>query len=266
MSDSATCTPRPSPWARSPTCSGRADSSTRPSASAGRKSSPSTSDSATCAARPSPGPDRRRAGGPRTARRGPPNPQGGGAPRLRAPESRRRDLAVEQANVATLLLLSRDRKRRDEARDLLTAALKSAVDLKLPAETEYVRGVFRRFSLAPAGAPSEPWPPKRRLIVLSAGVGAVLLLWILGGPKVALCAPASPPPNFFLPPLLHPITPYAKLSDVRPPAPGAPKPRSLSQPKNTRASQRANARRPEECHDESPSRPHARYKCRAPSS
>jgi tetratricopeptide (TPR) repeat protein len=100
--------------------------------------------------------------------------------------NRRRDLAVEQANVATLLLLSRDRKRRDEARDLLTAALKSAVDLKLPAETEYVRGVFRRFSLAPAGAPSEPWPPKRRLIVLSAGVGAVLLLWILGGPKVAL--------------------------------------------------------------------------------
>ena len=98
----------------------------------------------------------------------------------------RRDLAVEQANVATLLLLSRDRKRRDEARDLLTAALQSAVDLKLPAETEYVRGVFRRFGLTPAGAPSEPWPPKRRLIVLSAGVGAALLLWIFGGPKVAL--------------------------------------------------------------------------------
>ncbi|MBK7760422.1 MAG: tetratricopeptide repeat protein [Deltaproteobacteria bacterium] len=30
-SDSATCAPRPSPWARSPTCSRRADSSTRPS-------------------------------------------------------------------------------------------------------------------------------------------------------------------------------------------------------------------------------------------
>ena len=100
--------------------------------------------------------------------------------------NRRRDLAVEQANVATLLLLSRDRRRRDEARALLTAALQSAVDLKLPAETEYVRGVFRQFGLTPVGGPSEPWPPKRRMIVLSAGVGAVLLLWVFGGPKVAL--------------------------------------------------------------------------------
>ncbi|MBK9369305.1 MAG: hypothetical protein IPN01_23910, partial [Deltaproteobacteria bacterium] len=44
----------PSPPGSAPTCSRRADSSTRPSASAGRRSSPSTSASETCETRPSP--------------------------------------------------------------------------------------------------------------------------------------------------------------------------------------------------------------------
>ena len=60
-----------------------------------------------------------------------------------------------------------------------------------------------------------------------------------------LCAPASFTPNFFLPPLLHPITPYAKLLMCGSPHPAPSSPGRSLNTKNTRAPQRANARGPE---------------------
>ncbi|MBK9368990.1 MAG: tetratricopeptide repeat protein [Deltaproteobacteria bacterium] len=59
----------------------------------------------------------------------------------------RHDLLVEQANIATLLLLSRDRKRREEARALLTAAFHSAVELNLPVDIQHIRRLFAKHNM-----------------------------------------------------------------------------------------------------------------------
>ncbi|MBK9371016.1 MAG: hypothetical protein IPN01_32785 [Deltaproteobacteria bacterium] len=150
----------------------------------------------------------------------------------------RRDLLIEQANIATLLLLYRDRKRRDEARALLTTAFHSAVELNLPAEIEHIR---RRLPPNNLMAPLTPWPPTSLDRLLSAGVGAALLL-DPGGPKVALWFSAgarrgrgrlppvvkvgrrlrragqtTPPPWGVAPPHPHPPTFFASPSCTRSP-------------------------------------------------
>ncbi|MCK6518013.1 tetratricopeptide repeat protein [Myxococcota bacterium] len=61
----------------------------------------------------------------------------------------RRGLLVDQTNLAITLLLTRKPRHIPEAITLLSTALKSAVDLNLPVEAEYIRGLFRQLGLPP---------------------------------------------------------------------------------------------------------------------
>ena len=59
----------------------------------------------------------------------------------------RRELLVEQANIATLLLLYRDRKRREEARVLLTSAFHGAVELNISPDIQHIRRLFAKHNM-----------------------------------------------------------------------------------------------------------------------
>ena len=61
----------------------------------------------------------------------------------------RRELLVNQTNLAITLLLIRRPEHRPEALTLLTTALESAVELNFPVDVEHIRGVFRHFDLPP---------------------------------------------------------------------------------------------------------------------
>ena len=58
-----------------------------------------------------------------------------------------RELLANQAKLAITLLLTHKPKHRDEARSLLTTALKSAVELNFPVEAKQIRAIFPRFNL-----------------------------------------------------------------------------------------------------------------------
>jgi tetratricopeptide (TPR) repeat protein/predicted phosphodiesterase len=58
-----------------------------------------------------------------------------------------RHTIVQEGKLAISLLLTRKLKHRDEARSLLTTALKSAEDLDFPNEAKQIRSVFPRFNL-----------------------------------------------------------------------------------------------------------------------
>ena len=92
----------------------------------------------------------------------------------------RREIVVDQTNLAIILLHTREPEHRPEAVNLLTTALKSAVLLNYPVEAEQIRDIFRRGGLTPVGTPLEPQRMKHQLKLISAALGAVLLLWILG--------------------------------------------------------------------------------------